>query len=168
MPPGPRRRSRKTPDQNVPWLTDTEESAWRAIVLAMHKLPWVLGRQLERDAELSFIEYHALARLSEDPNHVLRMSELAAVTNSSLSRLSHLIKRLENRGFVRREPDSEDGRFTNAVLTRSGYAKLVESAPAHVATVRTLVIDGFSAGELQQLRAAAERIVARIEATDSA
>jgi DNA-binding MarR family transcriptional regulator len=120
---------------------------------------------LERDAGLSFIEYHALARLSEDPNHTLRMSELAAVTHASLSRLSHLVKRLEARQMVRREPDPSDGRFTNAILTKAGYAKLVESAPAHVATVRALVIDEFTPAELQQLREASDRLLARIEAS---
>ena len=119
----------------------------------------------ERDSDLSFIEYHALARLSEEPDHRLRMSDLAAVTNASLSRLSHLIKRLESWGFVRRETDPTDGRFTIAILTDAGYAKLVASAPAHVACVRQLVIDEFSASELAQLRAACDRIVARVDAS---
>src|SRR5438132_3225440 len=82
------------------------------------------------------------------------MSELAILTNQSLSRLSHLVKRLEGRGLVRREPDAADGRFTNAILTDEGCANLVASAPAHVETVRALVIDAFNAAELQQLREA--------------
>jgi DNA-binding MarR family transcriptional regulator len=129
----------------------------------MEKLRWALECQLERDADLSFLEYYTLARLSEDPDHTLRMSELAAVTNASLSRLSHLVTRLEARGLVRREPDQADGRYTRAVLTDQGYAKLVASAPAHVAAVRDLLIDEFSATELQDLRQAMERVVARIE-----
>ena len=79
------------------WLSDEEEAAWRAFAEVMHKLRWALECQLERDSDLSFIEYHALARLSEEPDHTLRMSKLAALTNASLSRLSHLIKRLEAR-----------------------------------------------------------------------
>src|SRR5437016_5113056 len=145
------------------WLDDEEEAAWRAFAAAMHKLPWALECQLQRDAGLSFIEYHALARLSEEPEHTLRMSKLAAVTNASLSRLSHLIKRLEARGLVRREPDPADGRLTNAILTPKGYRKLVASAPGHVETVRALVIDVLSPAELQQLREASERMVARID-----
>jgi DNA-binding MarR family transcriptional regulator len=150
------------------WLTEEEETAWRAMAAAMHKLQWALECQLERDADLSFIEYHALARLSEEPGRTLRMSRLAAVTNASLSRLSHLIKRLEARGLVRREPDPTDGRYTNAILTDQGHQTLLASAPGHVQTVRALVIDAFSPAELQQVREAAERVVARIEgATDS-
>ena len=75
-------------------------------------------------------EYVALARLSEEPGATLRMSELATVTNSSLSRLSHLVNRLETWGFVRREPDPADGRLTNAILTEDGYSKLKASAPS--------------------------------------
>ena len=131
----------------------------------MHKLRWALECQLERDSDLSFIEYHALARLSEEPDRTLRMSELAVVTNASLSRLSHLVTRLEKWGFVRREPDKTDGRFTNAILTKAGYAKLVASAPAHVAAVRQLVIDEFNPAELDQLREFCERIVARVDAS---
>jgi DNA-binding MarR family transcriptional regulator len=146
------------------WLDDDEQAAWRAFAIVMAKLPCVLEWQLQQDAGLSFVEYHTLARLSEDPDHTLRMSELAELTNASLSRLSHLVKRLEVRGLVRREPDPTDGRVTNAILTTTGYAKLVASAPAHVAAVRSLVIDAFSAAELRQLRDASERLLARIDA----
>jgi DNA-binding MarR family transcriptional regulator len=145
------------------WLDAEEEAAWRAIALVMHKLPWALECQLERDADLSYIEYHTLVRLSEEPNHTLRMSELALLTNQSLSRLSHLVKRLESRGLLRRETDAADGRFTNAILTDEGYARLVASAPAHVEAVRALVIDAFSVADLRQLREASERILARID-----
>src|ERR1700742_4575654 len=126
---------RKTPTRRVHreqprWLTAEEEAAWRTFARVLVQLPWALEGQLQRDADLSFIEYHALAMLSEAPDHTRRMSDLAAVTNASLSRLSHLIKRLEGRGYVRRETDPTDGRYTNAVLTKAGHDHLVASAPA--------------------------------------
>ena len=152
--------------RQVRWLTAEEERGWRAVASVMHKLRWALECQLERDSDLSYIEYHTLARLSEEPDHTLRMSELAIVTNASLSRLSHLVTRLEEWGFVRREPDKTDGRFTNAILTKAGYAKLVSSAPAHVAAVRQLVIDEFNPAELDQLREFCQRIVARVDASE--
>jgi DNA-binding MarR family transcriptional regulator len=150
-PPGPAKSPR--------WLSTQEEATWRAFAAAMVKVPIALECQLQRDAGLSFIEYHALARLSEDPDHTLRMSTLAELTDASLSRLSHLVKRLEARGLVRREPDPTDGRFTNAILTGSGFRLLVAAAPAHVETVRALVIDDLSADELGQLRAISERLL---------
>ena len=93
----------------------------------------------------------------------MRMSSLAEVTNASLSRLSHLVKRLEGRGFVRREPDPADGRFTNAILTEQGYQALAEAAPGHVAHVRSLVIDVLSPEQLRRIGLAAARIMSRID-----
>ena len=88
---------------------------------------------------------------------------MAVLTNASLSRLSHLAKRLEARSLVRREPDPLDGGLTNAVLTPKGLRKLLVSAPGHGETVRALVIDVLSPAELQQLREASERMVAWME-----
>src|SRR3954470_1970346 len=136
------RRTRKA--RAARWLSAEEEAAWRAIANVMVRLPWSLECQLQRDSGLSFIEYHALAMLSEHPDHTLRMSELAVLTNASLSRLSHLVKRLEARGLIRREADPSDGRYTNAIMTKAGHALLVKAAPGHVQTVRRLVIDAVS------------------------
>jgi DNA-binding MarR family transcriptional regulator len=145
------------------WLDDEQQDSWRAFANAIFKLRWALECQLQEDAGLSFIEYHALARLSENPGSTMRMSELAEVTNASLSRLSHLIKRLELRQLVRREPDPNDGRYTNAILTPAGLRLLTASAPAHVAKVCELVIDALTPAQLRQLRTASERILQRIE-----
>jgi DNA-binding MarR family transcriptional regulator len=101
--------------------------------------------------------------LSEQPDLVLRMSQLAAVTNASLSRLSHVAKRLEGRGLMRREPDPQDGRCTNAILTQAGLDKVRRAAPGHVAEVRALVIDALTRTQLRQLRNANERILTRID-----
>jgi DNA-binding MarR family transcriptional regulator len=153
---------RTTKARTTRWLTAEEEAAWRVIASVVVRLPWALECQLQRDSDLSFIEYHALAMLSEQPNHTLRMSELAVLTNASLSRLSHLIKRLEARRLVRREPDPSDGRYTNAILTKSGYTKLVAAAPEHVETVRRLVIDAIDDQDLPRVHDAAKRILSRL------
>jgi DNA-binding MarR family transcriptional regulator len=166
MPRATTKRATKIRPEETRWLSSDEDAAWRAIAQVLVKLPWAIECQLQRAAGLSFIEYHALARLSEDPKHTLRMSELALLTNASLSRLSHLVKRLESRGLVRREPDPSDGRFTNAIMTKAGYKLLVASAPGHVARVRSLVIDALSSTELRHLHLAAERLLASIETAD--
>jgi DNA-binding MarR family transcriptional regulator len=166
MPRPAAKQSTKTAPKATRWLSGDEEAAWRAIAKVMVRLPWALECQLQRDSGLSFIEYHVLARLSEDPEHTLRMSELAVLTNASLSRLSHLVKRLELRGLVGREADPADGRFTNAKLTKAGYKLLVASAPGHVERVRSLVVDEFSSAELRKLHDAANRLLERIEAAD--
>jgi DNA-binding MarR family transcriptional regulator len=145
------------------WLTAAQLEAWRALTLLLARLPTALEIQLQRDAQLSYIEYYALAGLSEQPNRAMRLSELAVLANAELSRLSHLITRLEKRGYVRRAPDPTDGRYTNAVLTDAGYEHLVAAAPGHVAAVRDLVIDALDDADLEALRDIAERVIARID-----
>ena len=126
-------------------------------------LPTALEAQLQRDAQLSYIEYYALANLSDAPNHTMRLSELAVLTNAEISRLSHLVTRLEKRGFVQRQPDPTNGRYTNAVLTDAGHEHLAAAAPGHVAAVRELVIDALEDSELNALQGIAQRIIARID-----
>ncbi len=126
-------------------------------------LPWAIDQQLRRDSNLAMVEYQVLAMLSESAQRTMRMSSLAEVTNASLSRLSRVVKRLEDRGLVRREPDPADGRFTNAILTDDGLRTIVEAAPAHVAHVRSLVVDVLTPDELRRLGHDAERIMSRID-----
>jgi DNA-binding MarR family transcriptional regulator len=144
------------------WLTAAQLEAWQAITLLLTLLSTSLEAQLQRDAQLSYVEYYVLAGLSDQPNHTMRISELAGITNAEISRLSHLITRLQKRGYVRREPDPNDGRYTNAVLTDAGYDHLVAAAPGHVATVLELVIDALDDTALSALQDSAERITARI------
>jgi DNA-binding MarR family transcriptional regulator len=146
----------------VKWLTDAEVGSWLSLVRLMTRLPSSIDQQLRRDSDLGMVEYQVLAMLSKSPGRTMRMSSLAEVTNASLSRLSHLFKRLEQRGLVRREPDSADGRFTNAILTEKGFQALAEAVPGHVAHVRSLVIDVLSPEQLRRLGRDADRIMSRI------
>ncbi|WP_375424135.1 MarR family winged helix-turn-helix transcriptional regulator [uncultured Friedmanniella sp.] len=154
-------------DQPTRWLDPAERAVWLGLARLTTKLPSALDTQLERDADLNYFEYIVMAVLSEQGDRTLRMSQLAALTNASLSRLSHVAKRLESRGFLRREPDREDGRYTKAVLTDVGVAKVVESAPGHVTAVRELVIDALTPTQLSQLHEAVEAIVARVDPGNS-
>jgi len=86
------------------------------------------------------------------------MSGLAEFADGSLSRLSHTVGRLERRGWVRREPDPDDGRFTRAVLTGDGWDKVVATAPGHAETVRSLVIDPLTRAQIRQLTEIGRRI----------
>jgi len=154
------RRSSKT---DVRWLSADELETWHALNLLIAKLPAALGENLQRDAGLSFVEYYVLAGLSDQPDHTIRMSNLAVLANSELSRLSHLIKRLETRGFVRREPDPTDRRFTHAILTSEGLSHLQDAAPGHVEQVREIVFDVLEPDEQHALRAAARQITSQLD-----
>jgi DNA-binding MarR family transcriptional regulator len=157
-------RQPQTQSQRKPrWLTADELETWRALNLLLAKLPAALSSQLQCDSDLGFVEYYVLAGLSDQPDRTIRMSSLAVLANSELSRLSHLMARLEKRGLVRREPDPSDGRFTNAILTDAGYDYLVEAAPGHVAHVRSLVFDALDTDAQHALRDAARQILAGLD-----
>lgn len=104
-------------------------------------------------AQLSYLEYYVPAGLPAQPGHTMRISTLAVRTSAELSRISHLISRLERRGFVRRGPDPTDGPYTDAILTEAGYECLVAAAPGHVTKVRELVIDVLSPEAIVALKA---------------
>ena len=155
--------ARAAEEQPVRWLTADQLSSWLSFVRVLTWLPWSIDQQLQRDSDLRMVEYQVLAMLSESPARTMRMSSLAEVTNASLSRLSHLVDRLEKRGLVRREADPTDGRFTNAILTESGLSTLAAAAPAHLEHVRSLVIDVLTPEQLRRLGRDAARIMARID-----
>ena len=145
------------------WLTDDERVAWVRLAAVVELLPNVLDSQLRRDADLSHFEYFVLAMLSEAPERTLRMTSLASRTSATLPRLSHVVRRLEDRGLVRRFPCPEDGRATNAQLTEAGWDKIVAAAPGHVANVRQQVIDALDADQVRQLTDITEAILGRID-----
>jgi DNA-binding MarR family transcriptional regulator len=163
MTEGARRGAEEPP---VEWLTAAELDSWLSLVRLMTWLPWSIDQQLQRDSNLGIVEYQVLAMLSRSPERKMRMSALAQITNASLSRLSHLVKRLEERGLVRREPDPADGRFTNAILTDKGFRTLAAAAPGHVAHVRSLVVDVLSPEQLRRIGHAADRIMSRIDTSE--
>jgi len=144
------------------WLTAPEQAAWRPVAALLFRLPSALDAQLQRDAGISNFEYMVLSGLSEAENRTLRMSDLAAMASGSLSRLSHVVSRLEKRGWVRREPCPGDGRFVNAVLTDDGWAKVIATAPGHVEAVRRLVVDALSPQQLSALGCASGTILGAV------
>jgi DNA-binding MarR family transcriptional regulator len=145
------------------WLTEDEQRAWLKLAGVMLKLAPTLDHQLQHDSDLTHFDYLCLAMLSEDENHTLRMSGLAGRVNASLSRLSHVVSKLEKRGLVQRGPCPDSRRVTLVSLTEDGWQTLVKAAPGHVETVRSLVFDGLSPEDVAALERIAGHIVGRIE-----
>jgi DNA-binding MarR family transcriptional regulator len=140
------------------WLTADEKEAWTGLVSLVLLLPGKLEAPLQQQSGLSLFEYLTLSHISEAPGRRLRMSELAYLASGSLSRLSNVVKRFEQRGWVERSPDPDDGRYTLAALTDEGYEVVVETAPTHVRAVRDLVLTPLTAGD----RKALARIAAKL------
>ncbi len=150
------------------WLSSTEQEAWQAVSALMLQLPGPLDAQLQQDSGLTLFEYLVLSALSMAPDRTSRMSELARLANGSQSRLSNVARRLEDRGWLRREPGPNDGRSTVARLTDRGWDVVQAAAPGHVEAVRRMVIDPLSGPQLKALSAAAHSIVRGLEEASQA
>ena len=148
---------------DVRWLTDDEIDTWLKFRAVGELYPGLLDAQLRRDAQLTHMEYQVLAMLSEVPDRTLRMTALAARTNGSLTRMSHVVTRLEQRGIVARSACALDGRATNVTLTDAGHDSLVAAAPGHVTQVRESFLDALSPAQLGQLDAICDAILDRID-----
>lgn len=143
------------------WLNPVEQRAWRAIVALMTRLPSALDTQLQRESGVTHFEYWVLTLLSEEPGHRLQMSDLASKANSSLSRLSHVVSKLERLGWAERSTRAGK-RGVQAVLTDAGYQKVVAAAPGYLDAVRHLVFDGLSADESAHLAELSEILAKRL------
>lgn len=148
---------------NSPWLTQPQLAAWVRLAALMEVLPSVLDTQLRREANMTNFDYYVLAMLSEADDHTLRMSRLASLTNATLPRLSHVVRRLEDRGLVVRFPCPDDARATNAKLTDEGWVVVQAAAPGHVATVRHYVIDALTPEQVTQLTEITDAILQRLD-----
>ena len=145
------------------WLDDEQQRTWRAWLTVAELVPRALDAQLQRDAGISHAAYIVLAMLSESPNRSRRMSDLALRSNQSQSRLSHTVARLEDRGWVRRERSSEDGRGNVAVLTDAGWDVVRTAAPGHVEAVREAMFDPLTHRQTAALCEALQAIVERLD-----
>jgi DNA-binding MarR family transcriptional regulator len=136
---------------DVRWLDDEEQQTWRAFLAAIRLLTEALDRELQHDADMPHTYYEILVALSESPGRTMRMSQLADLSMSSRSRLSHAVSRLEEAGWVRREACPTDKRGALAVLTDKGFAALEAAAPGHVEAVRRHLFDVLTPEQVKQL-----------------
>ena len=142
----------------VKWLTAEQQTHWRAFRGGAARLFAALEHELERDTGLSTHEYEVLVRLSETPDRTLRMAQLADNIAHSRSRLTHTIRRMEERGLVTRAPCVEDARGVNCVMTEKGWEVLVAAAPLHVQSVRDHLVDVLTDEQFAALGDAMEAV----------
>ncbi len=133
------------------WLNDDEQRAWRAFIDAIRLFTGEIERELQHDSGLNHAYYQILVTLSETPGRTIRMSDLAELTLTSRSRLSHAVARLEEAGWVERRSCPSDKRGSFASLTDTGMAVLEEAARGHVEAVRRNLFDVLSPCQVQQL-----------------
>lgn len=142
-----------------PGFDDDELLTWSGLATVLEWLPALLDAQLQRDADVTHFEFGVLFALEHAPDQTLRMSVLAGYANSTLTRLSRAVTRLEQRHWVQRAVDPQDGRYTLATLTDLGRTKVEQATPGHVATVRRLVLQPLTKAQQRQLQDITRRIL---------
>jgi DNA-binding MarR family transcriptional regulator len=135
-------------------LSPNEEAVMRALGRFLMVMPRALDADLVREQRMSASEYSVLRHLSEAPGRLLRMSELAAACDMSLSGMTRLAAKLESLGYLRRIRCQEDARGANAALTDAGLDRLREAWPTHLASVRRHIFDHLDGLDLDRLAAA--------------
>src|SRR3954469_14312844 len=145
------------------WLTDDEQRAWRGLVQMTSRLDARLNRELQQSSGLSLADYDGLVLLTEAPDGRLRMFELVDNLQWEQSRLSHHVARMQRRGLVAREECTTDKRGAFVVLTDAGRDAIEKAAPGHVDTVRRLVFDGLSEGQVGVLESFVTRVLSRLD-----
>ncbi|MBM0236444.1 winged helix-turn-helix transcriptional regulator [Micromonospora sp. ATA32] len=140
-----------SPAQPLQPLNPEEEALVRSLGRIMYVLPRAIDADMVSEHQLPLTEYTALRNLSEAPGRQMRMNELAAACQLSLSGMTRTIGRLETQGLVERVRSEEDARGWNAVLTHAGFARLEQSWPSHLASVRRRFLDHFEGIDLAQL-----------------
>ena len=139
------------PSDPVEWLTSDQQQDWRAFFYAAVRLIETIDRDLLQEFGIPHGYYEIFVRLSEAPERSMRMSDLATVTRSSRSRLSHAVARLEEKGWVERIECLTDRRGQVAHLTDTGMDLLERAAPQHVMSVRRLLVDAVTPEQLHEL-----------------
>jgi DNA-binding MarR family transcriptional regulator len=141
-----------------------ERRAWSAVVTLSMRVPSALDSRLQREFGVTHFEYRVMALLHDAPQRRMRLSTLAARGHGSISRLSHVVSKLERVGWARREA-AASGRGIDAVLTESGQAKVVEATPDYLVAVRKLVLDGLDDPQKAELAALGERLSSHLVRT---
>jgi DNA-binding MarR family transcriptional regulator len=149
---------------NEPWLSPTEERAWRALQFMQMRLTAALARQLAADSALSYQDYLVLVALTDRPDGRMRLFEVGRQLGWEQSRLSHQVARMGDRGLVAKEKCDSDRRGAFVVLTEQGRTAIEQAAPGHAEAVRRLYIDVLTPEELAAVGAAAEAVLDGLDA----
>jgi DNA-binding MarR family transcriptional regulator len=155
-------RTRRSNASDSPWLSPSQKRAWVAYMRVQLRMNYEINRQLQLDSDLSLADYHVLNALSNAPDHKLQITDLAALIGWERSRLSHQVRRLCERGLTKRVQSEDDGRATDAVLTKKGLNAIVAAAPGHVALVKKLFFQPLPDELVSPFTAALEHIQASL------
>lgn len=143
--------SRTIPGAGDEGLNDYEMRLWRTWWQVRQRMDAVLESDFQRSASISGSDFAVLVALSEVPGFSLRSRDLGKELDWERSRVSHHLRRMEQRGFIVRRPTSEDGRGVVAELAPEGWAVLAKASSSHVRLVRRMVFDALGGEDLAEV-----------------
>jgi DNA-binding MarR family transcriptional regulator len=147
-------------ESEIRWLDAREARAWRALQMMQMRLEGELARQLATGSGLSYQDYAVLVALTAEPEGRMRAFELGAVLGWEKSRLSHHVRRMADRGLVKKDKCAADRRGSFVAVTAKGRREIEAAAPGHVAAVRRLFVDRLTGEQLDAVADAAETVLA--------
>jgi DNA-binding MarR family transcriptional regulator len=148
---------------DVQWLNEHEERAWRSLQFMQMRLEGELARQLTADSGLSYPDYLVLVALTDRPDGRMRLFELGDALGWEKSRLSHHVARMADRELVTKEKCDSDRRGAFVVVTRRGRKEIEAAAPGHVKAVRRLFVDRLTPDQLDAIGKAADIVLAALD-----
>ncbi len=141
-----------------PELSVLQRTTWIRFAIVAHGIPAELNSRLLAESGIGQFEFLVLNHLNLSESQSMPMSRLAVLMASSLSRLSHVVARLESQGHVTRTRSIDDGRVTIATLTDSGTALYRAAAPGYAASVDDLFFSRLTNEDLALL----DRLIMKI------
>ena len=148
---------------DVRWLNEQEDRAWRSLQFMQMRLEGELARQLTADSDLSYPDYLVLVALTDLPDGRMRLFELGDALGWEKSRLSHHVARMTERGLVTKEKCDSDRRGAFVVITKPGRQQIEAAAPGHVTAVRRLFVDRLTPAQLDVIGEAADIVLAALD-----
>ncbi|WP_161606002.1 MarR family winged helix-turn-helix transcriptional regulator [Microlunatus speluncae] len=143
-------------------LTPAQVDAWRRFHRMQAQLIGVLGRELTQATGLSEADAEVLAALAAAPQSTLRARDLRWELAWEKSRLSHQLRRMEQRELVRRTECVEDSRSTVIVLTAKGRAAQLTAERFQQDRVREHLVDALDHDQLEALGEISEAVLQRL------
>src|SRR5713101_9271208 len=152
------RQGKHRSDSAFRTLRPDQQRAWLAYMRVQLRLTYEMYRQLQADSNLSLADYDVLNALRYAPGGRMRVTALAARIGWERSRLSHHVRRLQNRGLVECRPAPSDRRVTEVTLTDQGWDDITRASRGHIDLVRWLFFEGLPDELVEPLTAALERV----------
>lgn len=148
-------------------LTSEQAAVWRSYSDMSRDLFTALERELVAAASVSIPEFELLDPLLDAGADGLRATELATAARWLTSRVSHQVRRLEQRGLVERRPHPADRRGTVITLTDAGRQAALVARPLHEAAVSRFVFSVLSDDDVRVLEAIARTVLGALSAASA-